>query len=456
MRSIRRSAALLVLLAAVYGGFVYGRALGAEFRHHGHHSSLVRLLSWNGGFTTDGIAGADSSVPPADVFDTVLDHIQHEFVESGDATSNAHLSRAALTRMLASLEEPHTRFLDPALRSARQDAFSGRHHGIGAILSVTVKKRGDVEYRRLSVVDAMPGSPAERAGLRTGDNITEIDGHWVIAYSPRAELDRIDEEKGDEATKAQEAKQVNARFQKGYSLTRALPILSIGEGKLLHITLERPSVAAPIKISLVTGITDVDPVDFRMLENHIGYLKIRQFNAEATRQVEEELGRVSGLRGLIVDLRGNSGGVRATVGSPADGLAAARRLVGRLTAGGTCALLERRPGRREPLTVVSDRPFSAPLAVLVDHGTANLAELAAIGLRDIGHGSLIGERTFGDDMLTFFGPLSGGSGVEMASARVFSAKGAALDQGVDPQIHLTAAEDSVDGGIRRALSVLGS
>jgi carboxyl-terminal processing protease len=365
--------------------------------------------------------------------------------------------------MLASLDDPHTAYLEPVYREARQDALKGRYHGIGAVLTVVKTMQSGVEYRKLKIVDVMPNSPAERAGLRPHDVITHVDGRWIITYSMTVETDRIGKRTADEEDRTQQLKEVNSRFKKGISLTKALGQLAIGESKTLEIAYLRGPQTTPSTVQVKTGLTEVDPVEYKVLASKtgkFGYLRVRQFNARATHQFHQALDGVNaagaGLKGLIIDLRGNPGGVRADSVAEVDGFTSSRKLMARLTRGGTVATLERRPGSREPLTIVGARPaITLPRIVLVDQGTANLSEMVASALRDSG-ARVMGAHTFGDNILPLFTVLKSGGGAEIATAHLFTTSGADLSKGIEPDLPLTAAEAATDAAVKLALAKLGA
>ena len=464
MRVLFRLLALMVVFAALGSGFLYGHALGAHGQGKGARLRVGNLFPFSGKEQADGDGAsqqADESVPPANVYEDVLDHVQKEFVET-NATNNGRLSNGALARMFASLDDPHTFYLAPELRKSHQQALQGHFHGIGAVLTVTRSQRSDVEYRRLTIVDVMPGSPAERAGLQSGDNITEINQHWVIAYSPLVAEEQIALKKEDVNARQQEMQQARTRFQRGFPLSIALPLLSNGDGKPLQLTVERFGRPEPLKVHLTTATTEVDPVVYRPVGNSIGYLHVRQFNPRAAQEIRDiwrDLDPV--LRGLVVDLRGNPGGVRAEAADGVDGLEAVQALLQPLIPGGGVALMERRPavGKhppvREPLTLpATGQSRSLRLVVLVDHGTANLAEAAACALRVLPGAKTLGSHTFGDDLLPFFGALRGGGGVEMTTAHLFSMTGVSLRRGVEPTLVTAGRKETGDPALQRAVLLL--
>ena len=311
-----------------------------------------RFAGWTGA------TEPNAHIPPDQVFEDVLDKVQQNYVDGGAA--NARLSNGAVARMLSSLDDTRTNYFEPAYREARQDALKGRYHGIGAVLNVFKSKKNGFECRRLTVVDVMPGSPAERAGLRPHDIITHIDDRWIIAYAITTESDRINKRKSDEDERAQQIRDVGARFKKGISLTRSIGLLTIGESKTLKLAVERPVPSEAFNVVVKTGLTEINPVEYRLLAGGYGYLRVRQFNARATHEFHQALDSAiaagTKLKGLIIDLRGNPGGVRAEAAAEIDGFLSARKLMARLTKGGSVAILERHPNSREPLTIVGARP----------------------------------------------------------------------------------------------------
>ncbi len=458
IRSLRWFLILALLVSVVSLGFYGGRRLRDAVPLRRDQLARVRSLllsASNGRFAApDNRLGQAADVPPAEIFETVLDYVQRDYVE--EIGSPAKLSNGALARMFASLDDPKTYYLEPSLRRARQDELNGRFHGIGATLAVTKSKKGDVEYRYLTVVDTMPGSPAEKAGLKSGDRITNIGGHWIIAYSILVDIERLTKEP-DDANRTEEAKQVSDKFKKGYSVTKAMTMLSTGEGTPLDLTVERAGQANPMKMTVTTATTEVDPVEFRVLDNNIGYLRIRQFNKKATDEFTSALGQVNGkMKGLIVDLRDNPGGVRATADTGANGYDSALKLIAHLTHGGAVATIEHHPNKREPLTVTAAEPVSVPMVALVDSGTANLSELVASALHNSARAKVIGTHTFGDSILESFTVLQDGSGVEIATAKLLSAGGEDLMKGIQPDI-IVAQAPNANGGdavLDRAVTAL--
>jgi len=462
VRSLKVPLGIIGLAAFALGGFAFGRAMGNHTHVTRSSKGLSAMLPFRPRLA-GGLSDPEPNphIPPDQVFEDVLDKVQQYYVDGGN--NNDRLSNGALARMLASLDDPRTSYLEPIYREARQDALKGRYHGIGAVLTVVKTKRNGVEYRQLSIVDVMPGSPAEKAGLRPHDVITDIDGRWIVTYSITVESDRISKRATDDDDRTQQLKEVSSRFKKGCSLTKALGLLSIGESKTLELTYLRGAQAAPNTIQIKTGLTEVDPVEYRVLSGKTGkyaYLRVRQFNARATHLFQQALDGMAAsggsLKGLIIDLRGNPGGVRADSSAEVDGFTSSRKLMARLTRGGAVATLERHPGSREPLTIVGAKPaVTLPRVVLVDQGTANISEMVAAALRDSG-ARIAGVHTFGDNILQLFTVLKSGGGAEITTAHLFTTSGADLSKGIEPDLPLSPAEVSTDAAVKFALAKLGT
>ncbi len=457
-KSLKRVTNLTFVLVVVLGSFVWGRLLGAETAAH-HHALPRYLASLISGRHSTLLADAtnpqdgDSLVPPIDVYETILDHVQREYVYGVD--SQAKLSNGALSQMLSSLGDPKTYFLDPHMREARQNALEGKFDGVGAVFATTRVKKDDVDYVYLTVVDVMPGSPADTAGLKTGDRVTDVDGHWVIAYSPQVDIVRIIKAKMDEQKEQEEFNKLTDKFRKGYAISKVIPMLESGSGKAIAVTVDRGGT--PVAVNMTTAVTAVSPVDYSVLKGKVGYLKIRQFNPHASEQLQSAFSKITpSLKGLIVDLRGNPGGVKADAGTGADGYASAVKLIGQLTHGGTVAMVEHHPNSREPLLVKTNASApSIPIVVLVDSGTANLAELVASALHDTAKAKIIGARTFGDSMLQFFTVLKNGAGLEMSTAKLLTAGGTDLASGIQPDVPVAPAAAGTDAALHSALTTLG-
>jgi carboxyl-terminal processing protease len=328
----------------------------------------------------------------------------------GEVVPPRELAYAAIAGMAEVTDDTHTNFLTPEqyqehLRWSRGEVAYG---GIGA------RMRGPLP----TVVEVFPDTPAERAGLRPGDAIVAVDGR------PTADT-RLDEVitwvRGEEGTTVR------------LSVQRAV------SGQLEELTLVRARVRVPF-------------VEARRLDD-IGYVQLRGFpEPSVVTAVEQAIERLQrdGVRGLILDLRGNSGG-RIDVGT---------RLLSRFVPDGPIYRAVDRRGRTEVASVRDSRPIlTVPLAVLIDEGTASMGELFAAAVQEHGVGRLIGVTSAGSVAASVVLPLSDGSALQLSVELVYSGGGALLDKvGVTPdevvELDLVELRLGHDAQLARAIEYL--
>lgn len=303
------------------------------------------------------------------------------------------LERAAVAAMARSLNESHTRYLTPAqyqdhLAWTRGDV---RYIGVG------LRMRGATP----TVAEVFEGSPAEAAGLRVGDVIVAIDG-------------RVTEG-------AREA---------------AVGQLRGPQGAPVELVVRRHGVVEPLSFTLVRDEIAIRFVRSRVVEDKLGYLRVQGFPEPG---IDDEVARAlagfetAGIDGLVLDLRGNSGG-RLDVGV---------RVASRLVKDGVIFQQVDRAGQRR-LTGSNGSHWGRAVSIvaLIDEGTASMGELLASALQETNTARLIGARTSGSVAGALTVPLVDGSGLRITVLEIVSGKGVTLNRvGVSPD---QAVEMSVD------------
>jgi carboxyl-terminal processing protease len=364
-------------------------------------------------------AGIDvaASVPAAygsghvEQFAALQTQFQTLLASHGNALSASTLAHAAIQGMADSVGDPHTTFYTPAAYQEEQRWQRGdtRYAGIG------VRLRGP----QPTVQEVFPRSPAERAGLQPGDTIIAVNGQLTTDMK-LADVVRL--VRGDEGT------------------ALVLGVQRANSERVEPITLTRAQVAAP----LVTA---------RQLAGEIGYVQLRGFPASsAAVQVEHAIRQQqqAGVRGLVLDLRGNGGG-RITVGE---------QLLASFVANGPIYQTVDRTGRRDVHALRDARPIlTVPVVVLVDGDTASMAEIFAAAIQERGVGRVVGETTAGAVAASRIIPLSDGSALQFSIEQVYSGAGALLDRvGVRPDeevaLDLDALRQGRDTQLERAVSSL--
>jgi len=331
----------------------------------------------------------DAAAVARSLLEEVEDRVRSEYVEP---VTKEQLDLAAVDGMVASLD-PHSAFLDPAEYEAMRVSTAGHYSGVG--LEVAVRDG------RIAVVAPIDGSPADRAGVRSGDVLLEIDGRTVEGGSLEATIERM----------------------RGFV------------GSTVRLTVERSGEPEPLRFALERSEVHVRTVRAEPLPGRYGYLRVTHFTDATPRDFDRALTGLQSdapLRGLVLDLRGNPGGVLEASVSVADEF---------LDSG----VIVRAEGRTAESRFVlrateGDALRSAPLVVLIDRGSASGAEIVAGALRDHGRATLMGERTFGKGSVQTVMPLANGQALKLTTSRYYTPAGSSLhERGLEPDVSLADA-----------------
>jgi carboxyl-terminal processing protease len=320
------------------------------------------------------LAQASPSAPPRDgapvldeaLISEALEILGERFVRD-EALDPETLTSGAIRGMLEALgDEGHTEYLTPDEQAAAQDALEGRVLGIGVVLD---QRSGSAQV--ISVID---GSPADRAGLRSGDVIASVDGTSTSRLS------------GD-----------------------ALAVLVRGDaGSRVTLGVARPGLEAPMAFDIVREDVAIEPASWaRVPGSDVAVVRIVQFSDGSGKRAREAVSAAleSGALGIVLDLRGNPGGL---VG---EALEVASAFLDR----GVAYLEQGRDGPPRPIDVPEGRVIAAhtPLIVLVDYATASSAEILATALRDNDRAAIVGEQTYGTGTVVHTFELSDGSALKV-------------------------------------------
>ena len=441
---------LIGATGAICGGFLWGRSLGAENRNL-RRANLPQMLTADAKTFLRGSSPAsseDDTVDPLITMEQVLGKVEDDFVWG--ISNEARLSNGAIQSAYLSLNDPKTYFLDRTMRRARQSALTGTFEGIGAVTVMHRGTLGKFPTIGLVVVTVEPGSPAEKAGLKTGDRITYLNDKWIVGYPAAYEVDRIQKLAGTDLVKQRELfKVAQEKFNNALTVAKATGLLTTGEGKTYKILVERAGSPKPLSLNLTTGLTKVEPVEFTELGSNVYDLRVRQFNQKSSEEIQTALDKVpTDAKGLVLDLRQNFGGVKSVAQPVVDGYNAATKLVGRLT-GGTTLKLEKKPKLPQPFAVsATGKAIRVPIIVLTDAGTANLAEMVASALRETRKARLVGAKTSGDPILQLYSVFDNGTAAEIATAKLLTSAGTDWSKGLTPDV--LAGDDAP----QRALALL--
>ncbi len=336
-------------------------------------------------------AAARAEVPVEEIqrYVAVYRAIKQAYVEP---LSDRALMKAALRGLLVDLD-PHSAYLQKDEAAALNEQALGSYVGIG----VEIEQRPD---RSLVVIAPIDGTPAKRAGLRAGDVIVALDGK------------AIDAEHVDAASRQMRGK----------------------AGSKVTLTVLSPGATVPREVVIVRELIRIASVSSRLLAPGYGYLRLSTFQTDTGPETVKQLAALASqsggpLRGVVLDLRSNPGGLLNAAVEAADAFLDQGVIVstkGRLSYSN--AEYRAKPG---------DASAGAALVVLVDSGTASAAEVLAGALHDHRRGLIMGSRTFGKGSVQTVLPLDNGDSVKLTTARYYTPSGKSIQaSGIKPDLVL--------------------
>src|SRR5213595_603168 len=317
-------------------------------------------------------AGGDSDVRDSlRQFATVYDVVEQNYAEPVNADKAIY--NVAIPGMLHVLD-PHSNFFDPKSYSLLREDQRGKYYGVG----MTVGPRNN----KVIVIAPFVGTPAYRAGIRPGDIIAAVDGKPTDNMST-----------GDVAD-----------------------LLKGPKGTTVHITILREGADKPIEFAVVRDEIPRYSVDLHFLiKPGIGYMHVSGFNETTEHEVADALDQMGDLKGLILDLRQNPGGLLN------EGVGVADKFLRK------GQLIVSHHGRSSPekryVAAHGNGGKEYPLVVLVNRGTASAAEIVAGAIQDHDRGLVVGETTFGKGLVQTVYPLSNDTGLALTTAKYYTPSG---------------------------------
>ena len=344
-------------------------------------SFVLATFAVVGGLGVRANTNDDGSYRQLGVYSEVLSRIRTEYVEEPNIPS---VTSGALHGLLESLDA-NSSYLDPTEYKDYKQRKEGKA-GIGAAVS----KR----YGYAAVISVIPGGPADKADIESGDIIEAIEGKTTRDMS-LAEIDGL---------------------------------LTGTPGSVVNVSVVRPRRAQPVKSELTRAIVVDPPISDKMMEDGIAYIKVDDFPKGRSQEIANKLKAVQkeGAKKIILDLR-NSGD-----GEESEGIATANLFLNH----GTITYLQ---GQKYPKQVFNADPEKAvtslPLVVLVNRGTAGAAEIVAAAVMENARGDVVGDKTFGSGSIQKVIDMPDGSALVLSVAKYYSPSGKAVqDTAVTPNI----------------------
>lgn len=340
----------------------------------------------------------------------VWDYVKDNYV--ADEVSDERLFYGALQGMVGSLGDPYSVFLEPTTSAQFQQDLSGSFEGIGAEIGI----RND----RLTIIAPLPGNPAERAGLKAGDTVLQIDDYNAVELA-------LDEAVG------------HIRGPKGTKVT--LEILRNGEKEPRTFTITRDTIA-------------IVSVSWQMLDDDIAHLQLKYFNEDTLGRFRQAANQIAAAKpkGIILDLRNNPGGFLTT----------AIEVVSFWTGPNRVVVGE----QQRNAETVGHKPENQqalfegiPTVVLINRGSASGSEIVAGALQDYGVATLVGETSFGKGSVQDLRQLEDGASVKLTIARWLTPKGRQIHgTGIAPDVEVKPAEngseEQLDPQLDKAVELL--
>jgi len=312
----------------------------------------------------------------------VIKEIQQSYVKEVD---RATLLKGAISGMVQALDDPYSMYMDSPHYQDLKIHTQGTFGGIG----ITV----GVKDKFITVIAPIEGTPGDKAGIRSGDRITKVNGKDIV----------------------------------GLPLDEAVEMIRGPEGTQVTLTILRDKDQT-FDVTVTRATIEVPTVEGKLRDGGIGYVRIYTFNEMTDQRLDEVLKKLKrqGARGIILDLRHNPGGR----------LDSAIKVAEAFVPRGPIVHIVDRKGVKETYSSNSDG-LGLPLVVLVDQGSASASEIVAGAIQDRQLGVLVGTKTFGKGTVQTIIDLEAGTGLKLTTAQYLTPSGKAInDEGLTPDVQV--------------------
>ena len=310
-----------------------------------------------------------------------------------DKVDEARLWEGAIKGALETLNDPYSNWFPPADYTAFQSQLNGRFEGIGVFI--------DFKDHYLTVVRPIKGSPAEQAGLRTGDQITAADGFDL----------------------------------RDVPLEEAANHIRGPAGTTVHLRIYRPGEKRTFEVDVARAAITLPVIDSKMLTEKMGYIHLQQFTSGASSKFDEAVRTLTGegASGLIIDLRGNPGGYLDQV----------VQIASRFVPQGQPVIWTVNRSGKTAMNAIPAVPIEMPTVFLVDNASASASEILAGAIQDYGVAPIVGIKTFGKGTVQEILTFSDGSGLKLTIDEYLTPKQHHVHgQGITPDVTVEAYKGS--------------
>jgi len=356
---------------------------------------LITCLTLGSAFSYGDETANQQTAKELQLFSRVLDKVRASYVE---VPSDIQLAENSIESLLDNLD-PHSTYLDKDEYQQLQGKTSGNAGGLG--IDITINKEA------VQVVTTVDDSPARQAGIKSGDQIIDI----------------------------------NYQTLEGMDLKQVTAALRGKQGSEIILGVARPSQSERLEFTLVRELAPKSSVRSQMLEQGIGYIRISVFQQETSEEFKSAINQLqvdAPLQGLVLDLRNNPGGLMPISVEVADTLIDQGLLLyteGRLP-----------DANKQYYATYGDLTNGAPIAVLINGGSASASEIVAGALQDQERATIIGTQSFGKGSVQSVMPLGDGRAIKLTTAHYLTPSGRFIHgQGIEPDIIVESSSPEAGG-----------
>ena len=327
-----------------------------------------------------------------DLFGEVLEKINEEYVDEVDQSKSMD---AAINGLLQSLD-PYSAYMTPESFEGMQTETSGEFGGLGIEVGM--------EAGVVKVISPIDNTPASKAGLKAGDYIVKINSTQV----------------------------------QGKSLMEAVELMRGPVGSSIEITVRRRGVKKALIFNITREVIQVQSVKSELIDNNIGYIRITSFNENSSKQIKEKINKLNknkDLKGYILDLRNNPGGLLSQAIKISDFF---------LENGEIVSTRSRQASEnRKWFAKKGDLTNGKTLIILINYGSASASEIVAGALKDHKRAIILGENSYGKGSVQSIIPLKNRGAIRLTIAKYYLPSGKSISEvGVTPDIEVIEALDN--------------
>ncbi|GGE04597.1 carboxy-terminal processing protease CtpB [Marinithermofilum abyssi] len=373
-----RTAALLVVLSVVLSSVTTAMVVG--------NGGLLSIVTGSSPLLTGALPPAEDAQGLEDNMDKLKQAyalIKGRYIHG---VSDQKLVDGAIHGMVEALDDPYSAYMDKKTAEQFHSTLESSFQGIGA--EVTLKNG------RVTIVSPFKDSPAEKAGLRPDDQIIKVNGKSL----------------------------------EGMSLNEAVSKIKGPKGSKAHLQVVRPGHDSIMKITVIRDEIPIETVRSKMLEGKVGKIEITQFSTDTAKDFEKALNKLEdqGMKGLVIDVRGNPGGLLPSVLKISEQLVPHKK---------TIMMTEDKAGNRLKYQSKLEGKKPYPIVVVTDKGSASASEILAAALKESGGYPVVGQQSFGKGTVQTAEDFADGSNIKLTMAKWLTPKGNWIHKkGVTPDV----------------------